>query len=168
MILYHGSNIDINNIDLSKCRPYKDFGKGFYLTAIKSQSEKMAERVARIYGGTPVITAFEFDKNNIPSSINVKNFNNPTEEWAKFVINNRNKNFTNISDVSCNSDFKYDIVIGPVANDDLALLFRQFTIGYINIETLVNEMKYKKLTNQYSFHTQRAVSLLKRIGVIND
>ena len=32
MLLYHGSNIDIKEIDLAMCRPYKDFGKGFYLT----------------------------------------------------------------------------------------------------------------------------------------
>jgi len=30
MLLYHGSNIDIKEIDLAMCRPYKDFGKGFY------------------------------------------------------------------------------------------------------------------------------------------
>lgn len=28
MILYHGSNLKIKEIDLSKCKPYKDFGKG--------------------------------------------------------------------------------------------------------------------------------------------
>ncbi|WP_301745184.1 DUF3990 domain-containing protein, partial [uncultured Duncaniella sp.] len=27
MILYHGSNIAIETIDLGKCRPYKDFGR---------------------------------------------------------------------------------------------------------------------------------------------
>lgn len=46
MRLYHGSNIEISNIDLNKCRPYKDFGKGFYLTEIRDQAEKMASRVA--------------------------------------------------------------------------------------------------------------------------
>ena len=34
MILYHGTNIDIDKIDLNKCAPYKDFGKGFYTTTI--------------------------------------------------------------------------------------------------------------------------------------
>lgn len=33
MILYHGSNVPIDVIDLSKSRPGKDFGKGFYLSA---------------------------------------------------------------------------------------------------------------------------------------
>ena len=35
MILYHGTNCSIDKIDLDKCRPYKDFGKGFYLTTIR-------------------------------------------------------------------------------------------------------------------------------------
>ena len=32
MILYHGTNADIEAIDLTKGLRYKDFGKGFYLT----------------------------------------------------------------------------------------------------------------------------------------
>lgn len=40
MLLYHGSNTDIKEINLSMCRPYKDFGQGFYLTELKDQAEK--------------------------------------------------------------------------------------------------------------------------------
>ena len=47
MILYHGSNLKIDVIDLTKCKPYKDFGQGFYCTTIKKQAEFMAERVVR-------------------------------------------------------------------------------------------------------------------------
>lgn len=50
MILYHGSNLKIDKIDLSKCKPYKDFGRGFYCTTIKKQAEFMAERVVKRYG----------------------------------------------------------------------------------------------------------------------
>ncbi len=32
MTLYHGSNADIDCIDLTRGLRYKDFGKGFYLT----------------------------------------------------------------------------------------------------------------------------------------
>ena len=55
MILYHGSNVDIQNISLSACRPYKDFGRGFYLTDIPEQAERMAERVARQYVMTSIL-----------------------------------------------------------------------------------------------------------------
>ncbi len=50
MILYHGSNIKIETVDLKKCKPYKDFGQGFYCTTIKKQAEFMAERVIRRQG----------------------------------------------------------------------------------------------------------------------
>ena len=42
MILYHGTNCDITSIDLEKCSPNKDFGRGFYLTDIPKQAEYMA------------------------------------------------------------------------------------------------------------------------------
>ncbi|MDR1158105.1 MAG: DUF3990 domain-containing protein [Oscillospiraceae bacterium] len=38
MILYHGSNMKVSKVDLLKCRPYKDFGCGFYLTDIEEQA----------------------------------------------------------------------------------------------------------------------------------
>ena len=41
MRLYHGSNIAIDNINLAMCRPYKDFGQGFYLTDIEEQAQNM-------------------------------------------------------------------------------------------------------------------------------
>ncbi|MCD7737075.1 MAG: DUF3990 domain-containing protein [Lachnospiraceae bacterium] len=56
MILYHGSNVEIEKIDLDLCRPYKDFGRGFYLTTIESQAGKMALRTSKIYGGKPVFS----------------------------------------------------------------------------------------------------------------
>jgi len=50
MILYHGSNVVINKIDLSLGNPDKDFGKGFYLTDIKSQAQQMGIRKVRTAG----------------------------------------------------------------------------------------------------------------------
>lgn len=167
MRLYHGSNIEISNIDLNKCRPYKDFGKGFYLTEIRDQAEKMASRVARIYGGEPCVTVYEFNEAALTDEdIRVKNFELPTKEWALFVIHNRSREFKDIVSEECNLDNKYDLVIGPIANDDLALLFRQFSNGLIDVDTLVREMKFKKLTNQYSFHTKKAIAYLRKEGIL--
>ncbi len=163
--LYHGSNVAIDTIDLEKTRPYKDFGRGFYLTTLKEQAEKMAQRVSRIYGGKPYITEYAFHDEKLPvSGLNVRIFDKPTKEWAFFVINNRNRNYQDISSRECNHDRKYDLVIGPVADDDLALLFRQFSGGLIGAEVLVEAMKFKKLTNQYSFHSAKALLLLERTG----
>lgn len=164
MILYHGSNTDITEIDLTMCKPYKDFGRGFYLTVLKEQAEKMAKRIARIYGGTPVLNAFEIDVDSLPGGLNVKNFGTETsEEWAGFVMNNRNRKFDDVSNPECNLDNKYDIVIGPIANDDMAVLFRQYENGILSFDKMISGMVYKETTNQYSFHTDRAVALLQKV-----
>lgn len=160
MMLYHGSNLEIDIIDLGKCRPRKDFGQGFYLTDIPEQAERMAERVARIYGGKPVVTCFETDLDALKrSNLAIRVFEKPDESWATFVMRNR---------TSAGTDRKehYDLVIGPVANDDLAFLFRQFQEGLIPMETLKREMTYKKLTTQYCFLTQPAVAGLIKAGVL--
>ncbi len=169
MILYHGSNIEIESIDLSKCRPNKDFGKGFYLTSMQEQAENMARRTVKIYGGVPCVTVFSFDEQRLNGNdLKIKQFDTPSKEWTLFVINNRNRNFQNIASSECNSDNKYDLVYGPVANDDLALLFRQLVSGFISVENLVKEMDYKTLTNQYSFHTQNAVKYLIKTGCLHE
>ncbi|MBE5970366.1 MAG: DUF3990 domain-containing protein [Erysipelotrichaceae bacterium] len=166
MRLYHGSNIDIKEIKLEMCRPYKDFGQGFYLTVMKEQAEKMANRVARIYGGSPVLNVYELDDDFINNrDLNIKDFGTETsEEWARFVRNNRSKSFEDFASKECNFDNKYDVVIGPIADDDMALLFRQYENGMITFENMLSGMIYKKTTNQYSFHTQRAISLLRKVS----
>ena len=52
MILYHGTNIDIQSIDLEQCMPYKDFGRGFYLTDLEQQAKDMALRKAKFRPNT--------------------------------------------------------------------------------------------------------------------
>lgn len=155
MRLYHGSNMMIENIDLSKCKPYKDFGRGFYLTEIKEQAEKMAGRTAAIYGGEPTVTEFEFDEAAL-HTLSVKTFEHPDKEWALFVLANRSRN-------SRQPTHCFDIVIGPVADDTIATLFRNFNEGIIDLPTLVNGLKYKKVSSQYLFHSAKAIKYLHRI-----
>ena len=155
MKLYHGSNVEIKNIDFSKCKPYKDFGQGFYLTEIKEQAFQMARRTAAIYGGDAVVTLFEFDETALnDTALSIKRFEEPDEEWALFVMDNR----------SCERQHpthEYDIVIGPVADDTIATLFRNFDDGIIDLPMLVNGLKYTKVSSQYFFRTPAAVAYLK-------
>ncbi len=157
MKLYHGSNIQIKSIDLSKCKPYKDFGQGFYLTEIEQQAFQMARRTASIYGGDAVVTRFEFDENALSdTSLSIKRFEEPNEEWALFVMDNRSRERQH-------PIHEYDIVIGPVADDTIATLFRNFDDGIIDLPMLVNGLKYKKISPQYFFHTPKAVAYLKTL-----
>ena len=110
MIAYHGSNMEINNIDLLKCRRYKDFGQGFYTTTLEQQAIDMAKRVVRRFQGTPTVTKFEFDDSKI-KELNIKKFDGVSEEWALMVVNNRNENLSKLTNELNNQDNKYDIVI---------------------------------------------------------
>ena len=165
MILYHGSNVEIFDIDLSMSKPYKDFGRAFYLSADKKQAEALAEAtVARTGKGVCTISSFSFDESLMEAStLKVKTFNGYSEEWAEFILNNRNRDFKDINSEKCNFDNKYDLVIGPVADDDIIVLFRTFMDGLIDIDTLIKELTYKELTDQYSFHTSEALKYLKGV-----
>ena len=90
MKLYHGSNIVIDQIDQSKCKPYKDFGQGFYLTEIKEQAEQMARRTSAIYGGEPRVTELEVDETAM-DTLAVKIFEEQSEAWAWCVNANRSR-----------------------------------------------------------------------------
>lgn len=157
MMLYHGSNTVIDRIDFGKCRPYKDFGKGFYLTDIREQAQRMAERTARLFNGTPVISMFEFDLEDAQAGgLKIKVFGKPDREWAKFVMNNRDIDIVQ----PCHD---YDIVIGPVADDTIARLLRLYTENFISEEQLLHELTFSKVTSQYFFHSEAAVKMLKRL-----
>lgn len=166
MILYHGSNVEIKKIDLSKCRKYKDFGQGFYCTSIKKQAEFMAIRTTKRQAiGTPLVNEFELNEEIFnDKEIKIKRFDSkPTEEWAQFILNNRDMNFKETDSLSCKSDNKYDLVIGPVADDDIVALLWQVKDSYTTIPEIIDKLKYKELTDQYSFHTEKSLKYLRRI-----
>ena len=62
MILYHGSNVEIDTIDFNKSKVGKDFGVGFYLSAEEQQAQEMAEKKTQLFGGKPTITRYEFNE----------------------------------------------------------------------------------------------------------
>ena len=89
--------------------------------------------------------------------LNVLRFEEYTEDWAKFILLNRN----NPDDTPAHD---YDIVIGPIADDRVGVQLWKYENKAIDLPTLVNNLKYMKgITIQYFFGTERAIQLLKRI-----
>lgn len=110
------------------------------------------------------VNTFELDEKIFSDKeLNIKKFDKPSKEWANFILNNRNRDYKLINSSECNFDNKYDLVIGPVADDDIIVLFRTFVNGLIDIDTLIKELTYKELTDQYSFHTKKALKYLKEV-----
>jgi hypothetical protein len=162
--------MEFDSIDLSKCMPNKDFGCGFYTTLLEEQAWRMAERRTRIAGGIPVVMVYEVPDDLVDKrDLNCRVFEDkPTIEWALFIRNNRDRNFPDYKSPECNLDCKYDVVVGPVANDTVGLLIRQFSRGTIDAEYLKKEFDFGRLTNQYTFHTENALKYLKKVGVMRD
>ena len=159
MKLYHGSNMEILVPDLTKSKPYKDFGKGFYLSAVYSQALARAKQIAELYGfGTPYVSTFFWDEREATEmGLNIKRFDDYSQEWAEFILANRDRN-------RIHPIHFFDIVIGPIADDGVTYQLRRYTGGYISMEQLTKELKFSKgLTIQYYFGTERALKTLKRI-----
>ena len=156
MILFHGSNKEISSIDLSKCGKYKDFGQGFYLTSIRQQAVDWAKKITKRFGiGRAILNRYEFDNNLNELSYMI--FTEPNEEWATFIINNRNRDFVNHNDKLSNHDKKYDFVRGLVANDDISAILETFLLGILPMPELSKALIYKELNDQYSFHSAKAL-----------
>ena len=164
MILYHGTNADFDAIDLSQCAPYKDFGTGFYTTTLLDQASAMAKRKSRIFGGAPVVLSFEVPDELLSlKNFRVLDFPSTGQDWAVFIMNNRNRDFKDISSPLSNLDLKYDVVHGPVANDTLTTLISRYKRGFIDVNLPLKEMEYSAPSDQYSFHTPAAIALLKKV-----
>lgn len=155
MILYHGSNISIKQIDLNKSKPNKDFGRGFYLSEDETQAQKMAVFKSMQLGGEPVVTGFRFNEEIMNASIlNIRIFHDYSEAWADFVFSNREGKPVE----------QYDIVYGPIADDKIGLQIRKLKDGSIDKTEFLNRLKYMKgITYQYYFGTEAAVKYLTKI-----
>lgn len=157
MILYHGSNVKIDVIDLCKSKKYKDFGQAFYLTADEGQAIEVAKTKVFIGGGSIVLNRFDFDDSLLSSpELQVRLFDSYSQEWADFVYANRDER----------QDFHhpYDIVYGPIANDRIGLQIAKLRENDISFETFLEKIKYSKgPTFQYAFCSVRSINLLKMI-----
>lgn len=155
MILYHGSNMPIEQIDLDKSKPNKDFGRGFYLSESEDQAMQMANFKSQLLGGESIVTRFEFDEALIQSQVlRTKVFLEYSEEWADFVFANREGREVE----------QYDIVYGPIANDKIGLQIRKLKDGTIDKSEFLDRLKYMKgITYQYFFGTQAAIKHLVKL-----
>jgi hypothetical protein len=155
--LFHGSNIKIGTPDLVHSKPFKDFGRGFYLSADQQQAMDIAiQKVRQMQDGSPEVSEFMFDDLVMQSSeLKTLVFPDYSEEWAQFVLSNRNKN-------ASHPVHNYDIVYDPIANDGVTFQLRRYEGGVISLARLVEELKYSKgITFQYFFGTERALQQLK-------
>jgi hypothetical protein len=162
MNVYHGSDVKIKTIDLSKCRIGTDFGHGFYVTKFLKQAEYIAARVASWHDTTSVITEFIFNEYAFEDKdFKTLRFDDYTEEWLDFIVKNR-------ASIASKPMHDYDIVEGPVANDDIAARIYDYLNGDVTKEGFLTELKFKKPMHQICFCTTASLQMLSSVTKAND
>lgn len=159
MILFHGTNTDIETIDLSCSLKHKDFGKGFYLTDSRETAIRMATKKARLFGGKATLILYEFDEAALHSDLKVKVFpEKATVEWFLFVDANRDReNQQPIHD--------YDIIVGPIADDGVVVQITNYRQNIFTAEQAAIGLQDKFLDQQYYFGSEKALRYLKKSKV---
>lgn len=146
LILYHGSNIEVKNPKIIKGRFIKDFGYGFYCTIKEEQAKRWSLR----NGSGGVVSKYKYISEE---DLNIKIFDKMTEEWLDFIVSCRN-----------GKSHKYDIVEGPMADDQIYNYITQFIQGIINREQFWIMIKFNYLTHQICFCTEKSLNALEYIG----
>jgi len=156
MRVYHGSDTPVSVVYLQKCKPNRDFGRGFYVTKLRSQAEDMAKRVARYSKLTPVITEYEFDEYAYEDSdLKVLRFDDYNESWLDFVVLNRSAD-------KRRQAHDYDIVEGPVADDRISRNVSKYLKGKISKEDFLEMLKHSE-NHQICFCTINSLQMLDYI-----
>ena len=156
MQVYHGSYLEIADIDLAKCQSNKDFGKGFYVTKFRAHAESWAVNIARRYDKNPIVTEFTFYERAFEEDrYNVLRFGDYSEAWLDFVILNRDPAFTV-------NQHDYDLIEGPIADDKVQNRINDFLDGIITKADFLDELKYHEETHQICFCTLNSLQLLKK------
>ena len=152
MILYHGSNVIVQNPVVSKGKASVDFGQAFYLTSDYEQANRWANQVKNRRGtGTAYISEYEVDETEF-TKLRILHFTEPNAEWLHFVADNRRRIY---------SGEQYDVVTGPVANDNTMPVVNMFISGFLDEEFAIKRLLPQKLRDQYAFTTDEAVNLLQ-------
>ena len=155
--IYHGSIEIVENPEIRQPNRSLDYGSGFYTTTSFAQAHKPHNPTKK---QKPVpkryVNVNQFD-HKVFDSMKVLLFKKPNEEWVNFVMKNRTeRGFTH----------DYDIVYGPVADDNVYTQFTLYEGGIISMPTLIQELKTYKLVDQYLFHTERALVAIKYVESI--
>lgn len=142
MIVYHGSNVEVPVPRILQNGFYKDFGYGFYCTSY----EKQAKRWAMTRKGESILNRYEY---RLHPDLKVLSFVEMTDEWLDFVVDCRR-----------GIEHAYDIVEGPMADDQIWNFVEGFVAGRIPREAFWGLVKFNYPTHQIVFCTEAALSTL--------
>jgi len=142
MKVFHGTNTIVEHPRIVNRFKTLDFGEGFYTTENEEQARDFAVKVCerRRPRLVPAVNCYEFHEDL--SQLSVLQFDAPDEQWLDFVVARRKGiPFTE----------EYDLIVGPVANDDVFGTIVLYEAGQLDKESAVRNFKVRKLYNQVVF-----------------
>ncbi len=142
MTVFHGSNVIVEHPKIMISGFYKDFGYGFYCTVIEQQ----AKRWALTKRPEHAVSVYHF---SLHEQLKTLSFDHMTEEWLDFVVDCRR-----------GIDHDYDIVEGPMADDQIWDYVEDLINGTITREAFWVLVKFKYPTHQIVFCTEKALNTL--------
>lgn len=148
MELYHGSGDIVEFPEIRKTRYTKDFSWGFYCTQSYEQAHRWAER-RHTHG---VVNVYIYHEN---PELRIKKFPKMTDEWLDFIAECRSGKIHD-----------YDIVEGPMADDQIWDYVEDYTADKISKEAFWALVKFKYPTHQIVFCTEEALQTLHYEGSI--
>ncbi|WP_242869378.1 DUF3990 domain-containing protein [Emergencia timonensis] len=159
MYIYHGSNMVVECPMLVQQNRTLDFGNGLYTTTNKMQALNFAEKVTnRRETGEITVSVYNLNKAKALRELEVLYFDKPDEAWLDFVAKNRAGTY---------SEKLYDLVCGPVANDDVYQTLALYETGVLSREQTLQALKIKKLFDQYVWKTEKALSYFNFVGTLS-
>ena len=145
MKLYHGTNTIVKKPEIRIIGYTKDFGYGFYCTEI----ERQARRWAIAKRNPHIVCTYEYTPD---PELNIKRFMEMTDEWLDFVAACRH-----------GESHPYDIVEGPMADDEVWDYVEDFLAGRITREAFWELAKFKHPTHQILFCNDKALASLQYV-----
>ena len=85
MEVYHASMVRVERPDVYNSRKFLDFGQGFYVTTLKDQAVKYAQRFIR-RGKEAWLNIYELDEDFMSSSFIISEFEKYDANWLDFVV----------------------------------------------------------------------------------
>ena len=146
IMVFHGSNVEVSKPKILQNGFYKDFGYGFYCTKL----EKQAKRWALTRKGNSIVNKYSYNEN---PNLKIKSFSEMTDEWLDFVVECRRGTLHD-----------YDIVEGPMADDQIWNFVEGFIEGRITRTAFWELVKFNYPTHQIVFCTEEALNTLEFEG----
>ena len=149
MTIYHGSDTPVKNPRILISNRLLDFGEGFYSTSSLEQAQRWAKRVReRNKTKEEVVSIYEFDADKAEKDLKIIKFDSPDSKWLHFISSCRSGK---------EAGLEYDIVIGPVANDNVYATIQLFETGLLSEAETVIRLKVEQIFDQILFHTEKSL-----------